>query len=322
MNTNLNFTGIVFLFFMSVFFISCEDDGSDAKISGKLYETTEDVLSGDSVYMTVEFDGGTPPFAFRYYFMGINPATGVYGKQIRYVLGINERKYTFGLLPTDTITYIAESVASYYNNVGPATGAVTFNVIPVDYVYEESIDATKTGYIQKSVNKLNFSTGQLQLKTDATDFARIVYFEFDANDFKNIQDKSRYILRFWIVSSHTSGVNKSAVMEVSGILGSLNDDMTWDTQPVETDWTPLFSRNFKTTSTEQQMEFTGSINPIVYKALESTGSKKFTIRVKENINGTGSGGMWYIGGNLLDDSFPGEAKKPSIDSELRKPRTD
>lgn len=302
-------------FFMLFLLLSCEN--TEVNMSGSLTEVSEDILQGDSAYLTVEFNGGEPPFAFRYYFMDVNPSTGIYGKQYRYIMGISDRKYTFGLLPQDSITYIAESVACYYDNVGPATGKATFNVIPVDYIKEETIGAIKTGYIQKSVNSLNFSTGQLQLKKDETNFARTVYFEFDAADFQKIEEKNRYILRFWLISSHTSGVNKSSVMEVSGKVGALDDNMTWDSQPLDTEMTRLFSINFRPSSTSQEIEFTGDITPIVVRALRSPDSKKFTLRILENIDGKGNGGMFYIGGNLHV-----EDRRPYIDLQLRRKKTD
>lgn len=316
MKTYKNFVDIVSFICILLYLTSCEDN-NETQLSGRLLDVTEDVLLGDSIYMTVEIDGGNPPFAFRYSYLAYFSSTDSYTKVYKNVLGINERNHTFSVYASDTTTFMAESVATYYQNVGKAVGSATYNIIPVDYIYEETISATKTGFIQKSINALNFSQERLQLQNNTANFTRTIYFEFDANDIQNVQNKSRYILKFWLVSSHTTGVNKSALMEVKGKLGSLDDDMTWDKQPTEIDLTNLFSQSFKTTDVSQQIEFKGNIDQLVNQALKSSGSKKFIIRIVENVNNEGNKGLYYIAGNLFNEV----EKRPVIDVQLRRRKT-
>ena len=315
MKAYLNLLSVFFVFFMMTIFISCEKD-NETNISAQLLEAVDtDILEGDSIYLTLEINGGEPPFAFRYYYDVYDADLGRNMRIKRNVIGITERRHTFAEYRNETTSFVAESVASQYENVGPATGAVTVNVSPVDYVYEESVSATKTGYIQKSVNALNFSSPLLHLKNPGANFTRIVYLEFDAADIQNAKDKNKYTLKFWIVSSHAQGLNISSLMEVKGQVGALDDAMTWKTQPGEAGLIEVFSTAFKITSTGEQREFTGNIDNIVYEALKSE-DKRFTIRVSETINGVGSGGYYYIGGNL----YQNETQRPLIDVLLRKRR--
>ena len=106
-------------------------------------------------------------------------------------------------------------------------------------------------------------------------------------------------------------------MEVKGKLGSLDDDMTWDKQPTEIDLTNLFSQSFKTTNVSQQIEFKGNIDQLVNQALKSSGSKKFIIRIVENVNNEGNKGLYYIAGNLFNEV----EKRPVIDVQLRRRKT-
>jgi hypothetical protein len=304
---------LVFIISATMLIVSCEKD-TTSDISGKLVDATQDFVQGDSVYLTIEIDGGEPPFAFRYSYYGYNSQDEVWQTIYRNIIDIPERQHTFALLVNDSVTINAESVASYYENVGPAVGEATFNMIPVEYVYEETLPASKTGFMQKSTNTLNFTSGNLQLKNDGSAFERRVFLEFDAADIVNKQEKSNYFLNFWIVSSHSQGVNAGpGLMEVAGWLGPLDDAMTWDDQPQGVELTPLFEKNFRINAADEKLQFSEKINELAYSALKNSSSNKFCIRIKENLNGVGNKGYYFIGGNLYSD----ETYRPSIDVYLR-----
>ena len=303
----------IFIFSALLIVSSCKED-SDSDISGKLIETTQNFIQGDSVYLSVEFDGGIPPFAFRYSYE-TSDAPGSAAKTIyENVLGIQERNYTFPLFINNSVTIKAESVACYYENVGPAEGTATFNMIPVEYVYTESLPASKTAFMQKSKNALTFTSANLQLKSEGSNNDRRIFLEFDAAEIINKKEKSNYHLSFWIVSSHAQGVSAGpGLMQVTAWLGPLDDAMTWDGQPEGIQLTPLFEKNFRINSADEKLLFSEKINGLVYSALENKSSTKFCIRIKENLNDKGNRGYYFIGGNLYDD----EAYRPNIGVYLR-----
>lgn len=282
--------------------ISCEKENME--ISASISDFSPEILQGDSASVSITINGGTPPFAFRYkYFDGESTL-------FKNVIDIPERSFTFKTLPSKDITYIAESVASY-GLVGEASGSADIKVFPVTYKFSESISASKAAFMQKSINKLSYAS-LLQLRSSNNAFERRVFYEFDISEFTEIIDKSRYNLKFWLVESHSLGVDKESTMDVKAILGPLNEAMTWDTQPATVDLTPLFTQNFITTSTTDQIEFEGNINSIIYPAIDNN-VNKITIVVRELFNNVGNGGYWFIG----SDTYTDETKRPVIDMLLR-----
>ena len=292
----------IFLSFTIVSFLiqSCEKD--EQEISAEIVGFSEEILRGDSATRSLKINGGTPPFAFRYKYLN---SENVY--LYRNVIDIPSNNYDIKLLPTSDITYEAESVASY-GLVGDAVGTAPILVAPVTYRYAESIPTSLAAFMQKSRNELTY-TSLLQLRnTNGTSFERTVFFEFDLSQFTEIKDKSRFNLKFWLVGSHSVGIDKPSAMDVKAILGSLDPNLTWDTQPATVDLTSLFSQNFTTTSTDQQIEFEGNIDPIVYAAI-ANGETKITFVVRELLDDVGSGGYFFVG----SDTYSEPEKRPLID---------
>lgn len=283
-------------------FISCEKENME--ISASITDFSTEILQGDSASVSITINGGTPPFAFRYkYFDGEKTL-------FKNIIDIPGRSYTFKTLPTEDVTYIAESVASY-GLIGGASGSADIKVFPVTYKYSESIPTSKAAFMQMSTDELTY-TSLLQLRSSNNKYERRVFFEFDISQFTKIIDKSRYNLKFWLVESHSLGVDKESTMDVKAILGPLNEAMTWDTQPATVDLTPLFTQNFISTSTTDQIEFEGNINSIIYPAIDNN-VNKITIVVRELFNNVGNGGYWFIG----SDTYTDESKRPVIDMLLR-----
>lgn len=283
--------------------VSCEEE-TNSSISAIITDFSPEILRGDSATVTLKITGGEPPFAFRYKYLN---ADNVY--LYRNVIDIPSRDYTIKLAPTSDITYEAESIASYFNLIGEATGVAHIEVSPVTYRFAESIPASKAAFMQKSRNELTYTTSLQLRNTNGSNFERTVFFEFDISQFTELKDKSRYILKFWLEKSHSVGLNKESTMDVRGILGELDPNLTWDTQPATVDLTPLFSKEFKTTSTADQIEFEGNIDALVYAAVVN-GSDKFTIVVREaKADGTGSTGYYFI----ASDTYAEEAKRPVLE---------
>lgn len=279
--------------------VSCGKEDKP-KISANISDFSQEILQGDSASVSIAINGGKPPFAFRYnYFDG--------EKVIRKnIIDIPERSFTFKTLPSQDVTYVAEAVASY-GLVGGASGSADIKVAPVKYTFSESIPASKTAFMQKSINKLSYSSS-LQLRSSNNVFERRVFFEFDISQFTEIKDKSRYDLVFWLVSSHSLGVNKPATMDIRAILGPLDEDMTWDSQPATLDLTPLFTQDYLVLNTSDQVKFEGEINSIIYPAIQNN-VDKITFVVRE----IGNGGYYFIG----SDTYADESKRPKINVLLR-----
>lgn len=294
--------GLATLTFAVFGLISCEEDKME--ISASISDYSPEVLQGDSTSVTIAINGGKPPFAFRYSYFDGNQVV------FRNIIDIQERSYTFKTLPTSDITYNAESVASY-GLVGGASGSAAIKVAPVTYNFSESIPASKSAYMQKSVNALSYNT-LLQVRSIAGNFERRTFFEFDISQFAEIKDKSNYNLKFWLISTHSTGLNKEGTMDVKAMLGPLNEGMTWSTQPETLDLTPLFTQNFISTSSMEQIEFEGNINPIVYSAIDNNVSK-ITFVIRELINNVGNTGLYYLG----SDTYTEEAQRPFIDVYFR-----
>ena len=283
--------------------VSCEEENNT--ISAIITDFSPEILRGDSATVAINIVGGQPPFAFRYKYKNSSDED-----VFRNIIDIQTRDFILKTAPTADITYEAVSVASY-GLAGDATGIAPVVVAPVTYRFAESIPSSKAAFMQKSRNELTY-TSNLQLRTTGNNFDRIVFFEFDISQFTEIKDKSRYNLKFWLVSSHSVGLNKPSTMNVKAIVGELDPAMTWDSQPATLDLTPLFTKDFETTDTADQIEFEGNIDTIVYPAIAS-GATKITFVVRELVNDVGSGGYYFIG----SDTYADEDKRPMIDMFTR-----
>lgn len=300
MKENRIIINIVFIVSAMMWMTSCEEDerpNVTAELSGG-----GTIIQGDSTDLTVDLTG-TPPFAFMYN-DGAKDVT---------VLGIEDYSYTLRVAPNDTTVYTAVAAATY-GGKGMASGSATVNVKPAVYVSDQSVSPSKDGYIQKSVNALNLTVAELQVRTQNTNWARTAYVEFDASEITNAGDKNKYQFTFWLTASHAQGVSAGpGVMEVKGIVGALDESMTWDSQPSEGELTALFTGAFNPETAETQVEFSGDITSIVNDALANPNSNKFTLRIMEKINGVGNGGFYYVGSS----TYPEESKRPALEVFVR-----
>ncbi|ALJ04497.1 hypothetical protein APS56_04795 [Pseudalgibacter alginicilyticus] len=299
MNT-INFkVGFIMLTATICTFISCSGDDSHG-ISASITDFTQEVLQGDSASVSITINGGKPPYAFRYSYF--NGETTI----VKNIIDIPEQSFTFKTLPSKDVSYVAHAVASY-GLVGGASGRADIKVSPVKYTFSESIPASKTAFMQRSKNELSYSE-LLQLRSSNNNNDRTVFFEFDISQFNEVKDKSRYNLMFWLVQSHSVGLNIPSTMTVKAVLGELDENMTWDSQPAVLDLTSLFTQDFLTAATTDQIKFEGNINPIIYEAIQNNVDKiTFVVRELDN------GGLYYIG----SDTYSDETQRPMIDMYYR-----
>jgi len=277
--------------------ISCvEDDAGNisATLSGDA-----SIIQGDSAELVLEINGNNPPYAFRY-----NDGNNYYVKT-----GIETNTYSIKVSPSDTTTYTAEAIATY-NGPSKASGTATINVRSATFSLVQSLSPTKGGFLHRS-NGLNLAVSEIDIRNQGSQWDRTGFIEFDAEEITTLHEKNQYKFTFWLTRSHAQGVGiNPGKMEIKGSVGVLDEDISWDTQPAESDLILQFSEVFDApASTDEQIEFSGDITAIVNAALENPSTNKFIIRIMEVANG----GLYYLGG----PTFPEESQRPVVDVYVR-----
>jgi len=283
-----------------VLITSCEKDTIEAPSA--VLSGGAEILAGDSTSVAVNFKG-TPPFGFSYYWVGKNETT--YKGSIYDVMDNN---LTFNVAPDTTTTIIAEFASSRFGEAARANGQAKIIVKPVEYIYDQTLSSINSAYLHASDG---FKTGQeLDVRNQGANWDRIAFIEFDLSTINTLEDKNKYIFRFWLTRSHAQSASAGpGIMEIKSITGEIDPIWTWATQPADANMELISLEPFNATSTSEQIKFEADITGFVRSSLE-IGSNKIIIRVNE----TKSKGLYYIGGH----TYPEENKRPRIDVRLRR----
>lgn len=293
---------VVFAFFVAI--TACDKEDEAPLASATLTSEVTNILQGDTAELVVDITGGVPPYGFRY-------SDGV---ESYYELGIEQTPHIIKVTPDSTRTYTAEAVGTYYRNVGTASGSATIEVTPVQYVLDQTFTGVNSGFLH-GTNGWQAKSDEIQIKTDDGSWDRRGFYEFDASQITTVEQYNKYTFSFWLVKSHGQGVNAGlGAMEVKGYVGEIDNSWTWNTQPGLDVLIDGYTQQFTAVSQDMQIEFKGDITSIVHAALASP-SKKFTLRVIENVNGEGNGGFYYIGGT----SWWKAEQRPAVGVLLRRP---
>lgn len=255
------------------------------------------ILNGDTAEIRIDL-AGTPPWAFRY----------SDGSKEYNILDIESSPYILKVAPTQTVEYTAVSVATLYRNIGIASGSAKIEVLPVQYITDQTVYADASCWLHITQG---YRTGSVMDLSTNGNFTRYVYFEFDISKIITVEEYNIYTLRFCIPSTHTNAVGKDGIFEIRGQIGSINDQWTWATQPKDDDLITLFnSGTFHVADASEPLTFEGNITTLVKQAL-AQGGDKIILRIIESSNNKA---LYYVASH----EFSTESMRPAIDIKLRR----